>query len=171
MRARLPADTHVTGSWFGSVRRTVSRLRLYWLVEWVRCHTAKTVTFSHQGHPSVPLPIRILAVQEMQEFLYALRAPVPSSPAELSRPAAWRARRSPFVVDIGANIGWFMLNGAAAGGTVAAFEGDLSVRGRACCGMFGQRRFVASNAIHSATIPLDAHPLFFSQQRTHPKQP
>lgn len=46
-----------------------------------------------------------MSPQEMQEFLYAMRAPVPAAPSELARPAAWRAARAPFVVDIGANIG------------------------------------------------------------------
>lgn len=52
-----------------------------------------------------------------------MRAPVPGSAADLAEPAAWRRAKSPFVIDIGANIGWFAINAAAAGGTVAAFEG------------------------------------------------
>ena len=56
----------------------------------------------------VPQPhskLRNLLTQEMQEFLYAMRTPVPASPKELSQPSTWRRVASPFVVDIGANIG------------------------------------------------------------------
>lgn len=61
-----------------------------------------------------------------------MRAPVPASAADLSTPATWR-RVKPFVVDIGANIGWFTINAAAAGGTVAAFEGVYSSLTAAGC--------------------------------------
>ncbi|GBG00519.1 hypothetical protein Rsub_13269, partial [Raphidocelis subcapitata] len=67
---------------------------------------------------------------EIREMLWAMRAPVPppddgGPPAgggPLAGRAGWRAPASAFVVDVGANIGWFTLNAAAAGGTVAAFE-------------------------------------------------
>lgn len=52
---------------------------------------------SFNGHT----PCKQTPMQEMQEFLYALRTPVPASPAELPRPSSWRARPGPFVVDIG----------------------------------------------------------------------
>lgn len=57
-------------------------------------------------------------------MVYAMKAPVPQSPADLHKPQSWKPPSpSPFVIDVGANIGWFTLNAAAAGGTVAAFEG------------------------------------------------
>lgn len=59
---------------------------------------------------------------EVKEMVYAMKAPVPASPRDVRRPDAWRAPASPFVVDIGANIGWFTFNAAVSGGTVAAFE-------------------------------------------------
>lgn len=34
-----------------------------------------------------------------------MRVEVPASTAELARPSTWRMRPSPFVIDIGANIG------------------------------------------------------------------
>jgi hypothetical protein len=55
-------------------------------------------------------------------MFYAMRAPVPASDAELATPAKWRAPPRPFVIDAGANVGWFTINAAAAGGAVAAFE-------------------------------------------------
>jgi len=58
----------------------------------------------------------------------AMRAPVPASASDLSDRSKWRQRVAPLVVDVGANVGWFTLNAAAAGGTVAAFEGGLVVR-------------------------------------------
>ncbi len=74
--------------------------------------------------------------QETQQMLYAMRAPIPLTDADLSSPAKWRRPVSPFVIDVGANIGWFTLNAAAAGGRVAAFEGGLHVAlvGRALVG-------------------------------------
>ena len=56
-------------------------------------------------------------------MLYAMKARVPQSPGDFGNLKAWRALPSPFVIDIGANVGWFTLNAALAGGTVAAFEG------------------------------------------------
>jgi len=66
--------------------------------------------------------------QEVQQMLYAMRAPVPATAADLKAPSKWRQQPAPFVIDVGANVGWFTLNAAAAGGTVAAFEGGLVVR-------------------------------------------
>jgi hypothetical protein len=48
---------------------------------------------------------------------------VPQRKADLGDRSKWRRTVSPLVVDVGANIGWFTLNAAAAGGRVAAFEG------------------------------------------------
>ncbi|KAI8477232.1 MAG: S-adenosyl-L-methionine-dependent methyltransferase [Monoraphidium minutum] len=59
---------------------------------------------------------------EVKEMFYAMRAPVPTSPEDAKDPSKWRPSSPPFVLDIGANIGWFTLNAAAAGGRVAAFE-------------------------------------------------
>jgi hypothetical protein len=53
-----------------------------------------------------------------------MRAPVPALPDDAGEPSAWRAPARPFVLDVGANVGWFTLNAAAAGGQVAAFEGE-----------------------------------------------
>jgi purine-cytosine permease-like protein len=59
-------------------------------------------------------------------MLSAMRTPVPETPADMSRPTSWRAPTAPFVIDVGANVGWFTINAAAAGGRVAAFEGKDS---------------------------------------------
>ncbi|GBF94364.1 hypothetical protein Rsub_06986 [Raphidocelis subcapitata] len=61
---------------------------------------------------------------EIQQMLYAIRAPVPASTsaADLANPSAWKAPASPLFIDIGANVGWFTVNAAAAGARVAAFE-------------------------------------------------
>jgi hypothetical protein len=39
-------------------------------------------------------------------MLYAMRAPVPATRADLRAPDRWRAPERPFVVDVGANVGW-----------------------------------------------------------------
>ncbi len=71
-------------------------------------------------------------------MLYAMRAPVPLREADLPSPKLWRPSPAPFVIDIGANVGWFTLNAAAAGGRVAAFEGEGA--GRWAAGVVSQRR-------------------------------
>jgi hypothetical protein len=65
-------------------------------------------------------------------MLYAMRAPVPASPEDLAHPSRWKVPASPFVLDIGANVGWFMINAAAHGATVAAFEGRLPWQAAGC---------------------------------------
>jgi len=61
---------------------------------------------------------------EIQEWLWAIRqwqqqpAALPAASTNTTRPDR------PLTVDIGANLGWFSLNAAAAGARVAAFEGE-----------------------------------------------
>lgn len=61
---------------------------------------------------------------EIQEWLWAIRqwqqppAALPAASTNITRPDR------PLTVDIGANLGWFSLNAAAAGARVAAFEGE-----------------------------------------------
>jgi FkbM family methyltransferase len=75
---------------------------------------------------------------ELTEFLWALRAPVPGRPDGFGTPPEASASGKsggangngnhppppppPLAIDIGANIGWFMINAAAAGARVSAFE-------------------------------------------------
>jgi hypothetical protein len=75
------------------------------------------------GAAAPPPPSAIKPPQEIQQMLYAMRAPVPAAPEDLAHPRRWRAPANPFVLDIGANVGWFMVNAAAHGARVAAFEG------------------------------------------------
>lgn len=84
---------------------------------------------STQPHDHTPTHMRSRP-QEVREVLSAMRTRVPASAADLPYPARWQRQASPFVIDVGANVGWFALNAAAAGGTVAAFEG-ASTRARA----------------------------------------
>ena len=63
-----------------------------------------------------------------------MRSPVPARADDLADPSKWRRPPAPFVIDVGSNVGWFTLNAAAAGGTVAAFEG-----GRGCSRLSGRR--------------------------------
>jgi hypothetical protein len=84
-----------------------------------------------------------MPLQEVKQMLYAMRAPVPQSPSDANTPKRWRRSRPPFVVDIGANVGWFTLNAAAAGATVAAFEGAQEA------GLGGGQGWLASCARHA----------------------
>lgn len=65
---------------------------------------------------------------ETHEMLWALRAPVPppGASAESAGRHLWRRAAAPLAVDVGANVGWFALNAAAAGARVAAFEAMAS---------------------------------------------
>lgn len=65
---------------------------------------------------------RLWEYKDIRQMAGAMRAPVPSSAADIFRPATWRRRRQPLVVDVGANVGTFTLNAAARGAAVAAFE-------------------------------------------------
>jgi hypothetical protein len=79
---------------------------------------------------------------ELREFLWALRAPVPGRPDGFVAASGGGGGNGgggglsttptpppPLAIDIGANIGWFMLNAAAAGARVAAFEAmDANVK-------------------------------------------
>eukprot|EP00877_Chromochloris_zofingiensis_P011608 jgi/Chrzof1/6700/Cz19g06040.t1 len=53
---------------------------------------------------------------EVHELLWALRQPIPQAGGSMG------SNKSPLVIDIGANVGWFTINAAAAGARVAAFE-------------------------------------------------
>jgi hypothetical protein len=98
-------------------------------------------------------------------MLYAMRVPVPSSPEDLAHPRRWRAPAEPFILDIGANIGWFMVNAAARGARVAAFEGarrrgpGSAGRGRgrrgalARAGRRRSRQRLSPNAAHTRAPP------------------
>ena len=77
-------------------------------------------------------PLLALRPQELHQMLYAMKVPVPASAEELADPKSWRVPASPFVLDIGANVGWFMINAAAHGATVAAFEGRLPWQAAGC---------------------------------------
>lgn len=84
-----------------------------------RCPCQRSAPYPPPPHPDS------WSAQETKEMVYAMRARVPPTPADLANLKAWRAPASPFVLDIGANVGWFTLNAAIAGGTVAAFEGGF----------------------------------------------
>ena len=62
---------------------------------------------------------RAVCAPQINEMLWALRAPMFGLAAELPGSVP------PLMVDIGANVGWFTLNAAAAGARVAAFEGGM----------------------------------------------
>ena len=66
--------------------------------------------------------------EAIDQMLYALRAPVPPPGfnASVSSRHLWRRTAAPLAVDVGANVGWFALNAAAAGARVAAFEAMAS---------------------------------------------
>jgi hypothetical protein len=55
-------------------------------------------------------------------MVYAMGAPVPQSPGDLAHPDRWKPPAAPFVADVGGNVGTFLLNAAARGAVVAAFE-------------------------------------------------
>ena len=59
---------------------------------------------------------------QINQMLWALRAPMHGLMKE------GPGSSPPLMVDIGANIGWFTLNAAAAGARVAAFEGGSWAR-------------------------------------------
>jgi hypothetical protein len=66
---------------------------------------------------------------EVREWLWALQQwQKPAAPANSNASLPYR----PLAVDIGANLGWFSLQAAAAGARVAAFEGG-------CCQDSGRR--------------------------------
>lgn len=46
---------------------------------------------------------------------------------------AGQPRRPPLMVDVGSNVGWFAINGAARGARVAAFEGEEGQGQTLCC--------------------------------------
>lgn len=60
---------------------------------------------------------------EIQEWLWAIRQWKPAPVSSTSSSST--DQRRPLTVDVGANLGWFTLNAAAAGARVAAFEGEL----------------------------------------------
>lgn len=66
---------------------------------------------------------------ETEEFLWAIKQFQATRQLQLKQGAAAAAAvpSVPLVVDIGANIGWFTLNAAAAKCRVAAFEGKAGV--------------------------------------------
>lgn len=75
-------------------------------------------------------PVHSWEENEVKEMLWALK--MHSSPAQLAaakmgsaarQAAGQQPPRLPLFVDVGANVGWFALNAAAAGARVAAFEG------------------------------------------------
>lgn len=67
---------------------------------------------------------------QVHELLWALRQPIPQAGGSMG------SNKSPLVIDIGANVGWFTINAAAAGARVAAFEGEqaglLAIQGVGC---------------------------------------
>ncbi|KAI8465888.1 MAG: S-adenosyl-L-methionine-dependent methyltransferase [Monoraphidium minutum] len=64
--------------------------------------------------------------EEIDQMLWALAAkvPPPGTPAQGDLPpvSSWAPPARPLMVDVGANIGWFTMNAAAAGADVVAFE-------------------------------------------------
>jgi hypothetical protein len=79
---------------------------------------------------------------EIQEWLWAIRQWKPQALAGKAAAAASLGgaaassnpyRNRPLAVDVGANLGWFTLNAAAAGARVAAFEGLSGSALTACC--------------------------------------
>ncbi|KIZ07659.1 hypothetical protein MNEG_0298 [Monoraphidium neglectum] len=64
--------------------------------------------------------------EEIDEMLWALEAKVPpaGTPVQGKLPPArtWAKPSRPLMVEVGANVGWFTVNAAAAGADVAAFE-------------------------------------------------
>lgn len=64
---------------------------------------------------------------ELDEWLWAIRQWKPQPLAAANAPGdgtTSSAVTRPLAVDVGANVGWFALNAAAAGARVAAFEGE-----------------------------------------------
>lgn len=58
---------------------------------------------------------------EIDEWLWAIREWKPKQAAAVTTSTV---PERPLAVDIGANLGWFTINAAAAGARVAAFEGE-----------------------------------------------
>jgi 2-polyprenyl-3-methyl-5-hydroxy-6-metoxy-1,4-benzoquinol methylase len=65
---------------------------------------------------------------EVENVLWALQQPIPQQQQQQGQQP-----QAPLFVDIGANVGVFSVNAAAAGARVAAFEGEQCMRTTACC--------------------------------------